>query len=52
MPAGGKEDLFGVDGRLGTVVENDFNVILAEEVCSPVDVLDLVVVEVLLVDAV
>jgi len=52
MAAGGKEDLFGADSLLTTIVEDDFNFILGEKVGTTVDIFDFVILEVFLVDAV
>ena len=52
MAAGCEEDLFGVDGCFGAVVEIDFDVILASQMGSSVDVFDFIIVEILLVDSV
>ena len=52
VAADGDQDLLGIDGGLGAVVEHDFDGLGRGEVRAAVDVLDLVVVEVPLVDAV
>lgn len=52
VAADGDEDLLGLDGGLGAVVEGDLGLVLAGQAGPAVEVLDLVVVEVALVDAV
>ena len=52
MSAGGDEDLIGPQVRLLAAVEINLDVVAVEEVCSSVDVLDLLVRKVPLVDAV
>ena len=47
-----EEDLFGVDGRLGAVVEIDFDFVLAQQMSSSMDVFDFVIVKVLLIDSI
>ena len=49
VATGCEEDLFGVDGRLGAVVESDFDFVLAQQMSSSVDVLDFVIVEILFI---
>lgn len=52
MAAGSEKDLFGADSLLAAIVEDYFDFIFGEEVGTTVNVLDSVIFEVLLIDAV
>jgi hypothetical protein len=52
LAADGDENLLGVDEDLGAVVLGDLDLILGQEAAPAVDVLDLIVVQIALVDAV
>lgn len=52
LAADGDEDLLGVDENLGAVVKRDLDLVLGDETAAAVEVLNLVVAEVALVDAV
>ena len=52
MAACGEKDPFRADGLFAAIVKDDFDFIFRKKVSSTVDVFNLVVLEVLLVDAV
>jgi hypothetical protein len=52
LATNGDQDLLGIDDHFGAIIEGDLGLVLRQEATPAVEVLDLVVVEIALVDAV
>lgn len=52
VAACGEKDLLCADGLFAAVVEDDFNFVLGEEMCAAVYIFNIVVLEILFIDAV